>query len=55
MNSKSKRPFGENSIARLYADHKNYTCKPNIIYRVDRENADSRIHKTSWLNGIIPD
>lgn len=60
----SKAPFdvlilgnGENSIAQLYADHKekNYTCKPNIIYRVDRENADFHIHQTSWPNGIIPD
>lgn len=60
----SKAPFdalilgnGEKSIIQLYADHKekNYTCKPNIIYRMDRERADFRVHKTDWPCGILPD
>ncbi len=60
----SKAPFdvlimgnGEDSIIQLCVDHKekNYVCKPNIIYRVDRENADFHVHKTKWPNDIIPD
>ena len=60
----SKTPFdalilgnGEESIVQLYKDHKekNYASKPNIIYRIDRDNADFVVHKTNWPNGIIPD
>lgn len=60
----SKAPFdvlilgnGEDSIVQMYVDHKEtkYTCKPNIIYRVDRENADFSVHQTNWPNDIIPD
>lgn len=60
----SKAPFdalilgnGEDSIIQLCTDHKekNYVCKPNIIYRVDRENADFHVYKTSWPKNIIPD
>lgn len=60
----SKAPFdalilgnGEDSIIKLCTDHKekNYACKPNIIYRVDRDNADFHVHKTNWPNNIIPD
>ena len=48
---------GEDSIIQLCIDHKekNYVCKPNIIYRVDRDNADFHVYKTNWPNDIIPD
>lgn len=60
----SKAPFdvlilgnGEDSITQLCADHKEkkYVCKPNIIYRADRDNADFRVHRTNWPSDIVPD
>ena len=60
----SKAPFdvlilgnGEESIVQVCADHRNrdYSCKANIIYRVDRDNADFVVYRTKWPNGIIPD
>lgn len=48
---------GEESIVQLYNDHKTktYKCKPNIIYRVDRNNADYKVKSTKWPNHIEPD
>ncbi len=48
---------GEESIVQLYNDHKTkmYKCKPNIIYRVDRFNADFKVKSTKWPNYIEPD
>lgn len=48
---------GEEPIVQMYKDHlhKAYDCKPNIIYRVDRDNANYRVEKTTWPNNIEPD
>lgn len=48
---------GEEPIIQMYNDHlnKTYDCKSNIIYRIDRDNANYQVEKTAWPNNIEPD
>lgn len=48
---------GEDAIVQLCNDHKNYDYKSklNIVYRLDRENANYRIEQIKWPNNIEPD